>query len=71
MCLDSAGLVGEDGPNHHGAFDMAAGLRPIPHLTIASPMNEHELRNLMYTAQLPGRQLCFHRYPRGKGLLVD
>ena len=46
MCLDRAGLVGEDGPTHHGAFDMAA-LRPIPHLTIASPMNEHELRNLM------------------------
>ena len=52
LCLDRAGLVGEDGPTHHGAFDMAA-LRPIPHLTIASPMNEHELRNLMYSAQLP------------------
>ncbi len=52
LCLDRAGLVGEDGPTHHGAFDLAA-LRPIPHLTIASPMDEHELRNLMYSAQLP------------------
>ena len=53
LCLDRAGLVGEDGPTHHGAFDMAA-LRPIPNLTIASPMDEHELRKLMYTAQQPG-----------------
>ena len=70
MCLDRAGLVGEDGPTHHGAFDMAA-LRPIPHLTIASPMNEHELRNLMYSAQLPGHGSYVIRYPRGKGVLVD
>lgn len=54
LCLDRAGLVGEDGPTHHGAFDIAA-LRAVPNLTIASPMNEHELRNLMYTAQLPGK----------------
>lgn len=55
ICLDRAGLVGEDGATHHGAFDLAA-LRPIPHLTIASPMDEHELRRLMYTAQLPGKE---------------
>ena len=54
LCLDRAGLVGEDGPTHHGAFDLAY-LRPIPNLTIASPMDEHELRHLMYTAQLPDK----------------
>ena len=54
LCLDRAGLVGEDGPTHHGAFDMAC-LRPIPNLTICSPMDEHELRRLMYTAQLPDK----------------
>ena len=70
LCLDRAGLVGEDGPTHHGAFDMAA-LRPIPHLTIASPMNEHELRNLMYSAQLPNHGSYVIRYPRGNGVLVD
>lgn len=70
LCLDRAGLVGEDGPTHHGAFDLAA-LRPIPHLTIASPMDEHELRNLMYSAQLPGQGSYVIRYPRGKGVLVD
>jgi len=70
LCLDRAGLVGEDGPTHHGAFDMAA-LRPIPHLTIASPMDEHELRRLMYTAQLPDRGPFVIRYPRGCGSLVD
>ena len=67
ICLDRAGIVGEDGPTHHGAFDMAA-LRPIPNLTIASPMNEHELRNLMYTAQLPGHGAVVIRYPRGRGV---
>ena len=66
LCLDRAGLVGEDGPTHHGAFDMAA-LRPIPHLTIASPMNERELVNLMYTAQLPDKGTFVIRYPRGCG----
>lgn len=70
LCLDRAGLVGEDGPTHHGAFDMAA-LRPVPHLTIASPMDEHELRRLMYTAQIPGRGAFVIRYPRGRGVLVD
>ena len=70
ICLDRAGLVGEDGATHHGAFDLAA-LRPIPNLTIASPMDEHELRKLMYTAQLPGKGTFVIRYPRGKGVLVD
>lgn len=70
LCFDRAGLVGEDGPTHHGAFDMAA-LRPIPHLTIASPMNEHELRRLMYTAQLPDKGTFVIRYPRGHGVLPD
>lgn len=70
LCLDRAGLVGPDGPTHHGAFDMAA-LRPIPNLTIASPMNEHELRRLMYTAQLPDKGTFVIRYPRGRGTLQD
>ena len=70
LCLDRAGLVGEDGPTHHGAFDMAA-LRPIPNLTICSPMDEHELRRLMYTAQLPDQGPFVIRYPRGRGVLVD
>ena len=70
FCLDRAGLVGEDGATHHGAFDLAF-LRPIPNLTIASPMNEHELRRLMYTAQLPGKGTFVIRYPRGNGVLSD
>ena len=70
LCLDRAGLVGEDGPTHHGAFDMAC-LRPIPNLTISSPMDEHELRRLMYTAQLPDKGPFVIRYPRGRGVLVD
>lgn len=70
ICLDRAGLVGEDGPTHHGAFDMAA-LRPIPNLTIASPLNERELRRLMYTAQLPDKGTFVIRYPRGRGVLID
>ena len=68
LCLDRAGLVGQDGPTHHGAFDMAA-LRPVPNLTIASPMDEHELRRLMYTAQLPGKGTFVIRYPRGRGVI--
>lgn len=68
LCLDRAGLVGQDGPTHHGAFDMTA-LRPVPNLTIASPMDEHELRRLMYTAQLPGKGTFVIRYPRGRGVL--
>ena len=70
LCLDRAGLVGEDGPTHHGMFDMAC-LRPVPHLTIASPADEHELRRLMYTAQLPGKGTFVIRYPRGRGTKVD
>ena len=70
ICLDRAGLVGEDGPTHHGAFDLAF-LRPIPNLTIASPYNEIELRNLMYTAQLPDQGPFIIRYPRGRGILAD
>ena len=70
FCLDRAGIVGEDGSTHHGAFDMAA-LRPIPHLTICAPMNEHELRKMMFTAQLPGQGAVVIRYPRGRGELAD
>lgn len=70
MCLDRAGLVGEDGPTHHGAFDLAY-LRPIPNLTIASPMDEHELRHLMYTAQLKDKGPFVIRYPRGRGSYAD
>ena len=70
ICLDRAGLVGEDGPTHHGAFDLAA-LRVIPNLTICSPMDEHELRRMMYTAQLPDMGPVVIRYPRGRGVLTD
>lgn len=70
LCLDRAGLVGEDGATHHGAFDLAY-LRPIPNLTICSPYDEHELRRMMYTAQLPDMGPVVIRYPRGSGLLVD
>ncbi|MCQ2297106.1 MAG: 1-deoxy-D-xylulose-5-phosphate synthase [Bacteroidales bacterium] len=70
LCLDRGGLVGDDGPTHHGAFDMAC-LRLVPNLTIMAPMNEHELRNMMYTAQLPGKGPVVIRYPRGNGVLTD
>ena len=70
FCFDRAGLVGQDGATHHGAFDLAA-LRPVPGLTISSPMNEHELRRLMYTAQLPDKGPFVIRYPRGRGVLAD
>ena len=70
LCLDRAGIVGEDGPTHHGAFDLAF-LRPIPNITIASPYDECELRRLMYTAQLPDKGTFVIRYPRGKGKLKD
>lgn len=70
LCLDRAGLVGEDGPTHHGAFDLAF-LRPIPDVTISSPMNEPELRRLMYTAQLPGKGVFVIRYPRGRGNTIE
>ena len=70
FCLDRAGLVGEDGPTHHGAFDIAA-LRTVHNLTLASPMDECELRRLMYTAQLPGGGPFVIRYPRGAGNRPD
>lgn len=70
LCLDRAGLVGEDGSTHHGALDIAA-LRPVPNLTICAPMNEHELRHMMYTAQQEGQGPWVIRYPRGAGSLVD
>lgn len=70
LCLDRAGLVGEDGATHHGMFDMAY-LRPIPNLTIAAPYDEHELRRLMFTAQLPDKGPFAIRYPRGRGYLTD
>ena len=70
MCLDRGGLVGEDGPTHHGAFDYAY-FRPIPNLVIAAPMNENELRNMMYTAQLPDKGPFVIRYPRGKSVNPD
>ncbi len=70
LCLDRAGLVGEDGPTHHGVFDLAC-LRPVPNLTVASPYDEHELRRLMFTAQLPDKGPFVIRYPRGRGVRVD
>lgn len=70
LCLDRAGIVGEDGATHHGAFDLAA-LRPIPNITICAPMNEHELRKMMFTAQLPNQGPVVIRYPRGSGVLTD
>lgn len=70
LCLDRAGIVGEDGPTHHGTFDIAY-LRPIPNITIASPYDECELRRMMYTAQLPNKGTFVIRYPRGKGSLID
>lgn len=70
FCLDRAGLVGEDGVTHHGAFDLSY-LRCIPNMTIASPMNEHYLRHLMYTAQAKATGAFAIRYPRGRGSLVN
>ena len=70
FCLDRGGLVGEDGATHHGVFDYAY-FRPIPNLTIASPLDEHELRNMMYTAQMDGKGPFMIRYPRGGGVHVD
>jgi len=70
LCLDRAGLVGEDGMTHHGNFDLAY-LRCIPNLTIASPLNEIALRNLMYTASQPGKGVFVIRYPRGQGETKD
>jgi 1-deoxy-D-xylulose-5-phosphate synthase len=70
FCLDRAGLVGEDGPTHHGSFDISF-LRCIPNMVIAAPINEIELRNLMYTAQLKPRGPFVIRYPRGEGVFTD
>ena len=71
FCLDRAGLVGEDGPTHHGCYDLAF-FRCIPNMIISAPMNEQELRNLMYTSQWPETKLPFViRYPRGEGVMVD
>ena len=68
FCLDRAGIVGEDGPTHHGVFDLAY-LRCIPNMTVAAPMNEEELRNMMFTAQLEGKGPFSIRYPRGRGVI--
>lgn len=71
FCLDRAGLVGEDGPTHHGCYDIAF-MRCIPNLIVSAPMNESELRNLMYTAQLDSNKLPFViRYPRGEGVMPE
>ena len=70
FCLDRAGLVGADGATHHGTLDIAF-MRAIPNMTVSSPMNEIELRNLMYTAQLPNKGPFVIRYPRGNGVLLD
>jgi len=70
FCLDRGGLVGEDGPTHHGAFDLAY-MRSIPNMIVSAPMNEIELRNLMYTAQLKNHGPFSIRYPRGNGVLQD
>ena len=69
FCLDRGGLVGADGATHHGVFDLAS-FRCIPNLTIASPLNEEELRDMMYTAQLPDKGPFSIRYPRGNGTMV-
>ena len=70
FCLDRGGLVGEDGATHHGVYDLAY-FRCIPNITISAPMDEHELRKLMYTAQLPGKGAFSIRYPRGYGVITD
>lgn len=71
FCLDRAGLVGDDGPTHHGAYDIAY-MRCIPNMIVAAPMNESELRNLMYTAQFDSNKLPFViRYPRGNGVMPE
>lgn len=70
LCLDRAGIVGEDGPTHHGMLDIAA-LRAVPNLTLCSPYDERELRHMMFTAQQPGKGTVVIRYPRGNGRLTD
>ena len=70
FCIDRGGIVGEDGVTHHGLFDLAY-LRCIPGMVVASPLNEHDLRNLMFTAQQDGMGPFAIRYPRGKGVIAD
>jgi 1-deoxy-D-xylulose-5-phosphate synthase len=70
MCLDRGGLVGADGPTHHGTFDLAY-MRCIPNIIVSAPMNEEELRNLMFTSQLPDKGAFVIRYPRGNGVMID
>jgi len=70
FCLDRGGLVGDDGATHHGAFDLAY-MRLIPNITVSAPMNEEELRNMMFTAQKDGMGPFSIRYPRGRGVMVD
>src|SRR5690606_38338842 len=70
FCLDRAGLVGADGATHHGAYDIAY-MRCIPNMIVSAPMDEQELRNLMYTAQLPGNGPFSIRYPRGRGVMPN
>jgi len=70
FCLDRGGLVGADGATHHGAYDLAY-MRMIPNMVVAAPMNEEELRNLMYTAQLPNQGPFSIRYPRGNGVMTE
>ena len=70
FCLDRAGFVGADGATHHGVYDISY-LRCIPNMIVSAPMNEQELRNLMYTAQLPNKGPFSIRYPRGKGVMID
>ena len=69
FCLDRAGYAGADGPTHHGAYDIPY-FRCLPNMIVSAPMNEAELRNLMYTAQLPRKEKAFSiRYPRGQGVM--
>ena len=70
FCLDRAGIAGADGPTHHGAYDVAY-MRCIPNIVVSAPMNEEELRNLMYTSQLPDQGPFSIRYPRGKGVMTE
>ncbi len=70
FCLDRGGIAGADGPTHHGAFDYAY-MRCLPNMIVSAPMNEEELRNLMYTSQLKNTGPFSIRYPRGNGVMVD
>jgi len=70
FCLDRGGLVGSDGATHHGAYDLAY-MRCIPNITVSAPIDEEELRNLMYTAQLPDKGTFVIRYPRGNGVMTE